>query len=447
MPYNNDMKKIVWIALIIVAVSALFFVLAACGGAEPTKLTVTKAPDTLKVIQGEEPDLSGGLVEVEFSDGSVKEFPMTEMSVKGLKKDTLGTQTVALSYTAKGKTVTATVDLTVVLPKVTALSLQTEGVKTSYVEGEIFNKQGLVVTATYQTGESAVVPNYEISPAILSSTTKAIKITYRGVSAEIPVTVSPHAPVSMTVVDPLAKTSYFVGERFISEGLSMAVAYNDGTTEIFAADNLVFQHSYGTEYSGPLSETDNVVTVIAVTKYGTISTSLQLTVALVVPVRLTVTMHEELSFLEGDPFAFDDANEAVSVLVEYNDGSERNLLGSFDYFTYDGETLTATQTAVTIWIAGYPSVTASVPVTVAAPQVTDISVLNPPAKTDYVAGESVDLTGLILMLTMSNGRFAQLSYSDGCGITTPTLVVAETQTMIEVNYLGFSARFSINVAV
>ena len=47
------MKKIVWIALIIVAVSALFFVLAACGGAKPTKLTVTKAPDTLKVIQGE----------------------------------------------------------------------------------------------------------------------------------------------------------------------------------------------------------------------------------------------------------------------------------------------------------------------------------------------------------------------------------------------------------
>ena len=42
---------------------------------------ITKAPDTLKVIQGEEPDLSGGLVEVEFSDGSVKEFPMTEMSV------------------------------------------------------------------------------------------------------------------------------------------------------------------------------------------------------------------------------------------------------------------------------------------------------------------------------------------------------------------------------
>lgn len=445
MLYNMDMKKTVSIVLIIAVVSALFFVLVACGGAEPTKLTVTKAPDTLKVIQGGDPDLSGGLVEVEFSDGSVKEFPMSEMSVKGLKKDTLGKQTVALSYTAKGKTVTATVDLTVVLPKVTALSLQTEGVKTSYVEGQIFNKEGLVVTATYQTGESAVVPNYEISPATLLSTTKAVKITYRGVSAEIPVTVAPHAPVSMEVATPLAKTSYFVGETFVSDGLSMTVAYNDGTSEVFSASTLRFFHSYGTEYNGPTSETDDVVTVIATTKYGTISTTLRLTVTAVVPVSLTVTMHEELSFLDGYPFAFDAEGEAVSVLVEFNDGSKRDFPGTFDYFTCNGEVLTATQTSVVIWLTGFPSVTAAVPVTVTEPQVTGISVLTTPAKTDYVAGESVDLTGLVLLLSMSDGRVTQLAYSDGCGITPTPLAVGDEEA-VTVNYLGFRTSFRISVA-
>ena len=50
MPYNNDMKKVVSLVLI-AALSLLMLAVAACGGVKPTRLTVTKDPDTIKVVQ------------------------------------------------------------------------------------------------------------------------------------------------------------------------------------------------------------------------------------------------------------------------------------------------------------------------------------------------------------------------------------------------------------
>ena len=134
------------------------------------------------------------------------------------------------------------------------------------------------------------------------------------------------------------------------------------------------------------------------------------------------------------------------MFVEYNNGVEETLVGSFDSFAYGGEPLALGQTAVTIWLTGFSAVTTTVPVTVSAASVTSVSVLTLPTKTDYHAGESVDLTGLVLQLRLSNGRYSQLAYSEGCGITSATATVGDDQTRITVNYLGFSASFEISVA-
>ena len=73
MLYNNSMKKLFSVVLILVLSLALLCAFTACKKAKPTKLTVTKTPDTVKVVQGQDADFSGGLVEVEYDDGSVKE--------------------------------------------------------------------------------------------------------------------------------------------------------------------------------------------------------------------------------------------------------------------------------------------------------------------------------------------------------------------------------------
>ena len=448
MPYNNDMKKILSFTLIAAVLLVLLLAFVACGSAKPTKLTVTKEPDSVKVIQGQEADLSGGLVEVEFDDGLTKEFPMSEMTVKGLNSDVLGTQTVALSYTAGGKTVSAVIDLTVVAPKVTALILTTDDVKKEYVEGNMFDKTGLVVTAKYQTGDTAEVANYEISPstALTTEITK-VRISYRGASADIPVTVAAHAPTSIRFTSLPNKTTYFVGEAFSATGIAALVEHNDGTTETLGQSALRFYH-YNTlnDYVKPTDVNDTRVKVVARTKYGYITTSFDLTVNAIVPTRLTVTMNGTLNFVEGDTFDFDVAEGVASVRVDYSDGSHRILACGRDYFVADtSESLTIEQTSVTIWMSGYPSVTASVPITVTEAQVTGIMRLLMPSKTSYSVGEAVDLTGLTIRIDLSNGGYRTLDYSDGCGITTTTPIIVADQTEITVSYQGFTDSFGITL--
>ncbi len=426
---------------------ALTFGFAACKKAVPVKVAVSKEPTTTKVVQGQEPDLSGGLVTVEYDDGSVKDVPMSHLVVKGLKNDTLGAQTVALSYTENGKTVSTAIDLTVVAPKVTDLSVQTDGAKLSYVEGEVFNKQGIVVTATYQTGESAQVTNYQISPTTLTVATTAVKITYRGATAEIPVTVAAHAPVSIRIDSQPTKRNYFVGETFVSDGISVTVTHNDGTTEPFDGNSLKFCHnSDGSDYFGPTSPSDDIVKVVAFSKYGDISTTIRLNVRAVEPTSLTAELKHDLVFTEGEVFSFFAEEEAISVKVVYNNGTQSTLVGSSDYFSFTPTPLDVEQTSVSIWLSGYPSVTASVPITVNPPALTGISVLVLPDKRNYYVGDTVDLTGLTLQLAFSNGYFDTLNYAPDCGISAVSSVIQEDQTVVEVTYQGQTASFGIDLS-
>lgn len=440
------MKKIISTVFITLLVLTLAFAFAACKKAMPVKVAVSKEPTTAKVVQGQEPDLSGGVVTVEYDDGSVKDVSMSDLVVKGLKNDTLGTQTVALSYTENGKTVSTAIDLTVVSPKVTSLSVQTDGAKLDYVEGEVFNKQGIVVTATYQTGESAEVNNYQISPATLTVATTAVKITYRGVTVEVPVTVAAHAPVSMRIDSQPTKRNYFVGESFVSDGISVTVTHNDGTTESFDGSTLKFYHnSDGSEYFGPGSASDDIVKVVALSKYGAIGSTIRLNVRAVEPTSLTATVNRDLVFTEGDTFSFFADEEAISIKVVYNNGKQTTLLGSSDCFAFTPAALEVGQTAVSVWLSGYPSVTVNIPVTVNPPSLEGISVLVLPDKRNYYVGDTVDLTGLTLQLAYSNGYFDTLSYEPGGEISAVTSVIAEDQTVVEVTYQGQTTSFAIDL--
>ena len=443
------MKKVFSVLIILLLVAATALVLVACGGAKPTKLTVLNDPDSLSVIQGGEPDFSGGTVLVEYDNGTSKEVEMSELKVKGLNNATLGKQTVALSYTENGKTVSTAIDLTVVLPRAKSISLNTEKVKTAYVEGEVFDREGLVVTASLINGETAELSVYDISPSTpLTTATKSVKITARGASAEIPVTVSAVAPVSIRFTGSLSKTSYYVGDTFSPTGLVALVTHNNGETETFTSDSLKYYHALGqTEYAMPLSASDNVVRVVANTKYGAISANITLTVQDVAPTRLNVTVLKPqlLTFVEGEYFSFFAEQRAIRVTIVYNSGNEENLIADFDNFTCSSEPLTAGQSSVVIWKEGHPSVTASIPVTVTEPEVNDISVLLSPDKTSYFVGDTVDLTGLVLQLHYSNETYDTLPYYVGCGITPVAAVIAYAQEEVTVEYLGLRASFEIDL--
>lgn len=416
---------------------------ASCGGNAPEKLEVSSFPDTLTVVQGEAPDFSGGTVKVSYQNGDSKDVPMAELEVRGFKAETLGDQTVVLVYSEKGKSVSTTLNMKVVLPAVTRLELSLEGVKTDYLEGDAFSRENLVVTAHYSTGASEEISVYEVYPAKLTSDTTKVRISYRGARAEIAVTVLKKTAASLVVISPPAKTHYFTGEAFSAEGLTAKVIYNDGKEDLLDASHLRYAHLDGSEYLFSLNERDNLVILSVITDYGEAQTELRLEVEDVVPVRLTVSATHTPTFLEGDTFAF-PKDESVTVLVDYNNGTSDSFIGSEDFFAYAPDPLQAGQRSVEIWQEGYEEVKAALPIEVSPAEVTSIAVLSAPTKLFYQEGEKVDLTGLILLVFKSNGSSAALDYAEDIGITaTPDLVGEDTET-ITVTYAGESVSFTID---
>ena len=423
----------------------LVALLVACGGEKsPAKLTVSEAPATTKVVVGEEPNFAGGKLTVEYEDGTTKEISMTEVAYSGLNNEKLGQQTVALIYTEGGKTVSTTVDLTVVSSKVVSIKLQTDGVKKDYFDGERFDKTGLVVIATNQKGEESTVGAYEIAPLTMTAGVSEVVVSYRDLSASIPVTVLPRAILSAVITGEPTKKEYFIGESFLSAGTVMTVTNNDDTVEVFSADQLRYYHgTSGMAYSGPWTKEDCVVRVVADALYGSAEATIRITVKEVLPEKVTLLSpaggEDALIFAAGDAFDFYDP-DLISVKIEYNNGDELIVEGSTDYFDYNTDTpISAEDTFVTIHCLDNPDLTLNIPIVIAE----SIAVSVPPTKTTYTFEDNVDLSGLELLVTLVSGDTRVVAYGDASRIYPDIRSVNGPIEEITVRYLGCYASFPV----
>ena len=415
----------------------------ACG-VDPVSIEVSAYPDSLTVPQGGTIDLSGGMITVTYSDKSTKEVPMSKLKTRGLDVNTVSStpQTLVLVYSEKGKTFSTTIEMTVTLPKATQLTLSTEGVKTNYLVGSDFEPQGLVVTALLETGAEITVTNYDFSPKVMTLDTTSVKISFRGASATIPVTVVEKRATELKITKNPTKTTYFEGDDFSPAGTTAVVYYNDDTQKSLSVSDLSFTHPYGGEFLSPTSVADNVVVV----SYDGVKTNITLTVTKVVPVRLVARVTGELSFKEYENFSFGE--DKVSVDVYFNNKETPETFNAIDgVFSCVEWTLRAGQTEVEIYYEEYDDVTTSLPVTVTARAVTAINVLpTPELKTTYTVGQAVDMSGLVLLVTKEGNFNEQLSYSAESGITcSPTTLSSEGDAHVTVFYKGQSATYPVTV--
>ncbi|MCR5353116.1 MAG: S-layer homology domain-containing protein, partial [Clostridiales bacterium] len=102
------------------------------------------------------------------------------------------------------------------------------GAKTDYYAGESFDKTGLTVKAVYEDGEEQFVSNYTVSPSVITADTKAITVTYRNITADIPVNVTVPLVNKIEVVSMPSKTSYSSGDVFNPSGMVIKAIYENG---------------------------------------------------------------------------------------------------------------------------------------------------------------------------------------------------------------------------
>ena len=108
------------------------------------------------------------------------------------------------------------------------ITLSFENGKTEYFVGEEFDAAGLTVTAKYEDGTEQIATNYTVEPKNLSADTEKVTVTYKGFTAELPVTVKTPAASEMELTSLPSKTAYTEGEVFNPSGMTVTVLYENG---------------------------------------------------------------------------------------------------------------------------------------------------------------------------------------------------------------------------
>ena len=212
-----------------------------------TSINIKAKPTKTEYIQNkEELDLTGGIIEAIYNDGSKTNVPMNSnnVTVSGFNNKVLGKNTITVEYEKK----TAQFDVEIKAEEQKPIVLErieiaTPPSKTSYIVGENFDKTGMIVKAKYSDGTSKEVTNYTIKNGMnLVEGQSSVTIEYNGktVSQTINVKAKEQKPsvektiTAISIKTKPAKTEYIQNkEQLDLTGGSIEVTYSDGSkTEI-----------------------------------------------------------------------------------------------------------------------------------------------------------------------------------------------------------------------
>lgn len=118
------------------------------------------------------------------------------------------------------------------------IEVTTKPTKTSYLAGDSFNSAGMVVTASYGTGQAvlatAEVSGYSVSPSILTDGTTSVTISYseggETCTTTLAVTVT-HRLSAITVTAKPNKLTYEYGDTLATAGMVVTASYSDSQTK------------------------------------------------------------------------------------------------------------------------------------------------------------------------------------------------------------------------
>lgn len=200
-------------------------------------LSVDTYPTKTEYTQyGESLDLSGGYLNVTYSDGTTQVISMTDprVSVTGFDNTTVGTKDLVISY--GGKSVDWFVDI---IPRTLySISVKTTPNKTTYIQNyETLDLTGGKITLTYNNNTTeeknmtdAGVSVTGFSNRILGKNT--ITVTYEGETTTFDVEIVAKSLNGINVKTKPNKTTYIQNyETLDLTGGKITLTYNDNTTE------------------------------------------------------------------------------------------------------------------------------------------------------------------------------------------------------------------------
>lgn len=266
------------------------------------------------------------------------------------------------------------------------IEIVTPPTKTSYFEGENFDKTGMVIKANYNNNTSTILDSssYNITNGTnLKSTQNSVTITYDNKSVNQPITVEKNSITELIVKTPPTKTQYKEGQNFDKTGMVIQAKYKNGTiTDIT---------NYTIENGNNLKANQKSITI----SYNGIKTTQAITVTPNPLVKIEITKAPtKTKYVVGQDFD----KTGMIVTGTFEDETTQEIS---DYTIENGSKLTKSQTFVTI---SYNNKTVNQSITVEEKSITSIEISKKPTKLQYTQNkDELDLAGGQITLKYNDG--------------------------------------------
>lgn len=185
-------------------------------------------PEKLEYVEGEELDTTDGLFEVVYVTGRTEMYELSSEYITGFDTNTVGTQTLTLTFGGK----TDTFEVTVIeAPEAVSMTLSSAPDKTTYVIGTELDLSGAEITVEYEDGSSKT---FDVTAEMVSGQNmnhigrQTLTVSYLGFTDTFEIEVVGLKVVSINVSQLPDKVEYIEGEEFDPTGLVVTAVYNDG---------------------------------------------------------------------------------------------------------------------------------------------------------------------------------------------------------------------------
>lgn len=378
--------------------------------AQMNYLEIETPPNKVVYVEGDTFDRTGMVVNLVYSDGYKK--TITDYTID---KETLNINddSVTISYNNISTNLTITVNPNVV----ESIKIVTNPLKTKYIEGDTFNKNGLIVSAIYTNNSEIVINDYTIDKDVLSLTDTEVTISYQEKTVKLPITVIANVIETIKITKEPKRVQYVEGESFDSTGMIVKTIYTNGLEQEI------------TDYTINKSKLTIDDKEIVIT-YNNLSTTLYINVVVNNLVGIEIT-HEpnKVNYIEGEKFNKD----GLVVIAKYKDGSSKEIT---DY-SYTKE-ISLNDKYVVI---SYGDQIVSQNITVTKKEIVKIEIKQKPNKTSYFAGDTFDSTGMIVKAYYNNGLWETINNYE----VTSSNPLDINDTDVTVKYLDYKTTQSIIV--
>ncbi|MCQ2801457.1 MAG: bacterial Ig-like domain-containing protein [Bacilli bacterium] len=363
-------------------------------------IVITSKPSKISYYVGEELNTVGLTIEAYYNNGSHKQAIPT--SISGYNKNQTGKQTVIVHLNELGIEKTATFDVTVNAVVAESIVLSGE-YKTSYIVGDTFSSEGLIVTAKYNNKtEAQVTPTSIVGYDMQKAGVQTVIVYYGDLSATYNITVE-EVPVVLSSISLSGdyQEEFMLGDDFNSDGLIVTAHYDNGTSKVVEPTSIsgydMFEEGVQEvlveyEENGKTMENTYEISVISPITLSSI--------------KLSGTYQKE--FYTGDDFSY----EGLKVTAVYSDGTTKDV-NSFEVSGFDS-TKVGYQTIKVSYEEDGTTVSTTYTVKLIQLQVSYIE-LSGNYKTEYEVGEAYSMEGLVVTAYYNNSTSKVVSPSSISG--------------------------------